>query len=91
MDAFSELVDPAHFEQVYDSVEEVWKRLNSFYETPMTRLDGKGWVAGTILTVSLNTTFYPSIRILWLTELRLRRKRGHADDIGLSYLTLTIF
>ena len=48
-------------------------------------------MAGIILAVSLNTPCYSSIRILWLTELRLRRKRGHADDIGLSYLTLTIF
>ena len=43
------------------------------------------------LAAYLNTTFYPSIRTSWQTELRCMRRRGHADDIGLSYLTLPIF
>ena len=41
---------------------------------------------GMALAAYLNTTFYPSTRASWQTELRLRRKRGHADDIGLSYV-----
>ena len=32
MDAFSELVDPAHFEQVYDSVEEAEQFLRDSYD-----------------------------------------------------------
>ena len=43
------------------------------------------------LAVYLNTISYLSTRTSWQTELRLRRKRGHADNIGISYLTLTIF
>ena len=36
MEAFSELVDPAHFEQVYDSVEEAEQFLRDSY-------DKSGW------------------------------------------------
>ena len=32
MEAFSELVDPAHFEQVYDSVEEAEQFLRDSYD-----------------------------------------------------------
>ena len=32
MDAFSELADPAHFEQVYNSVEEAGKFLRDSYD-----------------------------------------------------------
>ena len=32
MDAFSELVDPAHFKHVYDSVEEAEQFLQDFYD-----------------------------------------------------------
>ena len=47
-----------------------WKKLSSFCETLMTKHDGRGWAAGITLAAYLNTTFYQSIRALWLTELR---------------------
>ena len=69
MGAFSELADPAHFEQdlVYDSVEEAEKFLRDSYNNLSRRKD---WVAGIALAVSLNITSYQSIRTPWLTELK---------------------
>ena len=37
MEAFSELVDPAHFEQVYDSVEEAEKFLKHLAVLPIDK------------------------------------------------------
>ena len=68
-----------------------WRLQRSFYEVLTIRQDGEDWAAGMTLAAYLNTTSYLSTRISWQTVLRLREKRGHADDIGLSYLTLTIF
>ena len=42
MDAFGELVDPAHFEQVYDSVEEAEQFLRDSYDKAEWKKLG-GW------------------------------------------------
>ena len=68
MEAFSELVDPAHFEQVYDSVEEAEQFLRDSYDK--TGWKGMGsWTDFGCIPV-LNTTSYQSVRPMWLTELR---------------------